>query len=91
MNQTQETSRIAFYDIKPQVGERQKRVLEALSTFGAMTNSEIGEKLGWPINTVTPRTNELVKKKLVREFDRRHCTVTGRQAIVWGRVTDTLF
>lgn len=88
----QETSRIAYIEVRPHLCERQKKVLEVITKFGPQTNSEMAEKLGWTINTVTPRTNELVKKKLLREIDRRKCYVTGRQAIVWGKVyADTLF
>lgn len=85
MNAIQDTSRMAYHDIKPQISERQKAVLAAIELHGPMTNSEIAQVLGWPINTVTPRTNELVKRGSLALYQRRHCSVTGRTAIEWGK------
>lgn len=70
---------------------RQAQVVSVIELFGPMTNSELAQKLDWPINTVTPRTNELVKKGILAEYERRHCSVTGRMAIVWGKLKNTLF
>lgn len=50
--------------------------------FG-ITNTEIADYIGWPINTVTPRVNELCKKGRLEEFERRKCKITGRLAIAW--------
>lgn len=91
MHAIQDTSRLAFSDIKPELGERQQKVLEVVHLHGPMTNSEIAEKLDWSINTVTPRTNELVKRRKLVQFEKRYCSITGRLAIVWGEVTDRLF
>ena len=78
----QETSGMAYDSIQATLGEKQKAVLKALSG-GPKTNQEIAEWLNWPINTVTPRTNELVKKKIVVEHSRK-LGPSGRYAIRWG-------
>ncbi len=36
-----------------------------------------------PINSVTPRTNELVKMGLLIEDCKRECSISGRKAISW--------
>jgi len=51
---------------------------------GDHSNSEMAEALGWPINTVTPRVNELRKRGLITQVDTRKCKVTGRIVKVWG-------
>ena len=78
-----ETSQKAFNDILPSIGNRQNAVLGALESLKEATNSEIARHLEWSINTVTPRTNELVKKGLVISVGKRPCKVTGRTAYVW--------
>lgn len=76
---------IYFTEIKPDLGKRQNQVLKviALNPQG-LTNSEIADRLNWPINTVTPRVYELRKDfGVVKEKERRECSVTGRRAITW--------
>lgn len=85
----QDTSREAFHDIQPQLGQRQKEVLDAFYEHGPMTNTELSRKIGLPINMITPRTNELVKLGYVKQSHRRPCKITGRNAIVWT-AKDTL-
>ena len=48
-----------------------------------MTNLELSQFLGLPINSVTPRVNELVKAGVVVRVDIKF-QMTGRTAIVWG-------
>lgn len=80
------TSIQAFGDIQPRIGEKQQVVVNALIRFGPMTNTEIAHRTKNPINTITPRTNELVKMGIVAEIDRRSCKITGKKAIVWSYV-----
>lgn len=87
----QATSQQAFAIIQPKVSDRQQEVLAALYKHGPMTNMELKELLGREINTVTPRTNELVKYGLVQEHEKRHCRVTGKNAIAWSAYKETLF
>ena len=80
----QETSRKAYERIIPKLGDRQKTVYLAFKIWGDMSNSEIANKLGCPINCITPRTNELVKMKLLEIKDKRKCNITNRLVLVWG-------
>lgn len=80
----QDTSLQAYFgEVILTLGDRQKQVLAAFTKKEDFTNAELAEFLNWPINTVTPRTNELVKKQMVVEGDRRKCKVTGRMVIAW--------
>lgn len=91
----QETSKIAYReDVLPTLGERQVAVYDVLEKSGKdMTNLEIAQALQWPINTVTPRVFELRKTSppLVEEYGKRKCSISGRTAIAWTVVRDTLF
>jgi hypothetical protein len=79
-----ETSIEAYRSIEGKLGEKQKKVYEGFVKYGPKTNLELSKLLKMPINTVTPRTNELVKLELLREWCRRKCEITGRRSIVWG-------
>lgn len=89
----QETSLAAYRsEVEPTLSERQSLVFAALGKAGPMTNCELAEYLGWRINTVTPRTNELVKIGRATRDCQRPCRITGRTAIAWRAVhKDTLF
>ncbi len=78
-----DTSRAAYHSVIPKLSERQAAVLEALAGSDPLTNSEIGEKLGWTINRVTPRVLELRELGQVRDAGKRRCRVTGRMAYAW--------
>ena len=80
-----ETSQLAFkHDVVPTLGARQQAVMECLSSLKEATNLELSKHLDWPINTVTPRINELVKLGVVEQIGKRPCKVSGRLAYVWG-------
>lgn len=70
-------------EVLPTLGARQKSVMDELAKCENMTNGELAVALGWQINRVTPRTNELVKAGRVVEACRRSCRVTGRRCIAW--------
>lgn len=70
-------------EIAPSIGERQQFVLNAIRMHDTMTDKEIKDYLGWEINCVTGRRNELVKLKLIRKAGERICKSTGRRAICW--------
>lgn len=46
-------------EVIPMRSTRKQAVLEALAKWESMTNSELAAALGWGINRVTPRVNEL--------------------------------
>lgn len=83
MNGVQDTSIFTFQNIQHTLGEKQALIIKSLQFKGATTNLELSVHLGWPINQVTPRTNELVKKGIVKMSSKRECKISGRMAIAW--------
>lgn len=80
----QQTSLEAYWDIEPKLANRQRQVLEYLVRYPlGRTNNEIANGMDLPINQVTPRIFELRKKRLVAEFGKRCCAITGRIALAW--------
>jgi predicted transcriptional regulator len=67
------------------LGDRQFEVWKFLrdKPFGC-NNRLIAEKLGKPINSITPRVNELVKMGLVEEHHIGTDRITKRQCIFWS-------
>lgn len=78
-----DTSLDAFQSIKPELGSRQKVVFDVICHLGTPTNTEISNYLGIPINSITPRVNELRKKGLVRDAGKRECRITGSLVHCW--------
>jgi len=80
-----QTSLLAFREIKPKRHTAHEAIINLLEiTVRPPSNSEIAKSLGWSINRVTPRVNELVKKGLVVDAGKRKCTVTGMLVHVWA-------
>jgi len=79
----QDTSLHAYALATRQLGAKQKIVLDTIRFFPDATNAELGQRLGWPVNRITPRTNELRKIGLVLDAGRRRCKVTGSMAHCW--------
>jgi len=77
------TSYIAFQEVLCNLGERQKLVLKAIKHLQPCSNLEISKFLGLPINTITPRCQELRKKNLVIYYKRDICKYTKRLVIYW--------
>jgi hypothetical protein len=88
----QDTSLEAYLKLK-KADTRRDQVLQTLRLLPDATNAELADKLGWPINRVTPRINELrvrepgekakIKLGLVLDAGRRTCRVTGSTAHAW--------
>ena len=79
-----DTSLLSWTEVMPSLGEKQSAVYAILKVMPlGMTNAEISRALGWPINTVTPRTLELRSYGLVKDNGVRPCGVTGRNAHAW--------
>ena len=78
-----ETSLMAYFEVLATLGEKQQKVFNVITNSDGLTNMEIADILGWSINRVTGRTNELVKMYLVKEKEKRKCRVTGRLASAW--------
>ena len=81
-----QTSLQAYYnEIIPIRGIRQLEVLKALETLVNASNMMIAAHLGWSINRVTPRINELRKANppLVIESGVYQCKITNRKVNYW--------
>ncbi|MDX5586539.1 MAG: winged helix-turn-helix domain-containing protein [Aureibaculum sp.] len=67
MNNFRQTSMEAYHSNLESLGKNQFKVLQVLSKSKApLCNKQIAEILDKPINTITPRVNELIKKGLVK-------------------------
>jgi DNA-binding MarR family transcriptional regulator len=77
------TSRQAYAKLQPKIGEKQQRVYEVIYQSDNITNNEIAQLLGWEINRVTGRVNELVKLGLVEFVGTRACMVKGTTCKTW--------
>lgn len=54
-----QTSIDAFNSIKDKLSQKQRTVYELFLVNDTLTDVQIADKLGWKINSVTPRRNEL--------------------------------
>lgn len=90
-----QTSINTYYkEVLPYLNEKQMAVYKTLLEYGGLTNKEISKFLGWDINSVTPRVNELCKKyrdperkiPFVMEAGTKVCGYSGRVVTLW-RVT----
>lgn len=84
-----ETSLDAYRQLEG-LSAKLKRVFEAIKELGEACNLDIAYKLQWSINRVTPRTNELVKMKIVTEAKRDITPRTGKKVIFW-KVSKALY
>lgn len=84
MSNVRDTSLETYFgEIQPTLGKRQKAVFDIIEKLGSSTNLEISRYSGIPINQVTPRTNELVKKGLVVADTKRECSVSHKTVYSW--------
>lgn len=80
-----DTSLDAYKSIKKELGKRQQQVLEVIHYYGEANNLMISKKLGIPINSITPRVNELRKMGMVIEAYKDKCPYTKRVSIYWRK------
>ena len=78
----QQTSIQAYHEIK--LGPDQQIVLRYLTVYGDKTDHELEKEMGWKINRITGRRNELVRYGYVVIKGRKLNTDTGCSNIVWG-------
>lgn len=84
MRQMRSTSLDAFNEIKPELGDRQKIVLDAIKKLGCPTDLEIACYLGHSDpNKVRPRRNELMKAGIITECEKRECSISHRTVFSW--------
>lgn len=79
----QPTSLLAYDNIQKDLGEMQLKVFACLKNLESANNTILARKLGWTINRVTPRINELRKMGLVISDCFRECPITKRLTIFW--------
>ena len=77
------TSILAYVDILEELGERQTLVYTAIRNLKSCNNVMIAEFLGLPINSVTPRVNELRKTHIVMMDKKELCPYTKRLTCYW--------
>ena len=78
-----QTSLEAYVSIRDELPARQMQVLRALNNLGQATFTMISEHIRMPINSITPRVNELVKKGLVRPAGVVISPYTFKSNILW--------
>ena len=82
---TQQTSIESYIELKNSgtLGERQLAVYNSIKKQGDASNLDIAYDLQLPINRITPRTNELVKKGKVCISRKATSGRTGKRVIFW--------
>ena len=76
------TSRQAFHSLN-NLGKKQQLVYDVLLKSRSLCNIEIANRLNMPINSITPRVNELVAMGYVEESHRAVNPITNRRSIYW--------
>ena len=82
INKVRNTSVQAFHSIDD-LSERQEAVYYALHSLKTACNLDLATHLHLPINSVTPRTNELVTRDFVEESHRAINPQTKKRVIYW--------
>jgi len=79
----QVTSLESFMEILPELGELQGIVYNAIKTYPGLSNREIANVIGKPINCVTPRVKELRNMGLVVNIGIKFDEYTNRNVMIW--------
>jgi len=78
------TSLDAYNDIKPELGDSQKIVYDAILKLGCPTDLEVTRFLGFSDpNKVRPRRKELLDQGRITECEKRICSISGRTVWSW--------
>jgi hypothetical protein len=80
-----DTRDAAFHALSDRA-QRQRQVLDVIRRYGPITDKQIAERLGWPINCVTGRRGELVG--LGRACRRGSVSSNNRRVAVWVEVAE---
>jgi len=73
-----QTTMESYISIQGHVGKNQAIVYKKLLENPCASNEDLARMLGWPINCVTPRTNELRKMELVYVGGTKKSATTGK-------------
>lgn len=78
-----DTSLDAWQNIKKELSSRQAQVLNTIMKHPDHTNNELSKIMRIPLQSVTPRTGELLKLGKIKRVERRACSVTGGNSWTW--------
>ncbi len=79
-----DTSKLAYSEVSPTIGKKQALVLRTIAKAKRpVNNQEIASHLALPINTITPRTNELLSIDKVELAFKAVYPATGRKVCYW--------
>lgn len=79
-----DTSKLAYDEVAPSIGKKQALVLQTINKAKRpVNNQEIASHLSLPINTITPRTNELLSLNRVELAFKATYPATGRKVCYW--------
>ncbi len=79
-----DTSLAAYREVEPTIGKKQALVLQTIhKAKRPVNNQEIASHLALPINTITPRTNELLSLEKVELAFKAIYPATGRKVCYW--------
>jgi hypothetical protein len=79
-----ETQREAYDTIRDKTA-KQELVFRALDSYSGLTFFELVKILGWSVNKITGRVNELVKQgRVVDSGERRKNPESTKSGIVWA-------
>ncbi len=79
-----DTSKLAYDEVQPTIGKKQALILQTIAKAKRpVNNQEIAIHLALPINTVTPRTNELFSIEKVELAFKAIYPATGRKVCYW--------
>lgn len=70
------TSLLAYIEVLENLGEKQLIVLQTIKKLGECNNKMIANELGWEINRVTGRVNELHKDGAIINSKTDFCPIT---------------
>lgn len=77
-----QTSLFAYRSIAGRLGDKQSLVLSKIEEMQPCSNKQIARSLGWEINRVTGRVNELAKMGLIKT-ERMRINEFGRPEKMW--------
>jgi len=79
-----DTSLDSYQELKPTLGAKQEVVFQAIITLGCPTDLEITKYLGLTDpNKVRPRRKELLDMGIIKECEKRACSISKRTVWSW--------
>ena len=78
-----DTSLLSYYEVLKDLEGRQREVYKAVRELKSANNTMISNKLGLPINSVTPRIHELRVCGLIIFHKKDICPFTQKKTCFW--------